>query len=1024
MNRRYADHPVDPGVTPEDAEAPPARSEPPNRPSFPLRLARVIFRPRSIKAKLSRILVASLLLVTLAMGAMVAGQLSGYREAVATTKAVGLSLTLQDIVHQLQRERGLTNGVLNGGGYRDALNAQRPRTDAALSGLNATLSDPDNPPGQVTEVRAALAKLNPLAAVRTEVDADRAQANPTFGFYSEAIGELNYLYLGIDQSSDPGLRQGLQALYSLADGKEAAAAERGLLLGVFIGQDFPYSQYTSFAQLRARKDQALELFQHQAGPEESRALEAVLQSPSAGEATGMEAVAAAATNGRLSRDVNAQAWWEQMSSVVDGLRTVQQQTGADVTTLAERLRDGALRQLVALLFVALVGIGVVMALVIGAARSIIGPLGVLATDADDVAARRLPEAVERLENTTDESVTLPPPTPVVVPAHAGAEIKRVARALLRMESTALSLATEQAMVRRKTTVALANLGRRNQNLVRRQLSLISEFEREELNPGTLANMFELDHLATRMRRNAESLLVLVGEAGPKPWSSPQPIVDVIRAALSEVEDYRRVTLKRIDEVHIAGAAVTDVAHMLAELVENGLSFSPPDVDVEIFGRKIGNQYTIAVVDHGAGMRPDALATANSRLHDEENYLSAPTKFLGHYVVGRLARRLGAEVSLAPGAITGVTARLVLPAELVVEPTVRPGDEPPSPGAERGPVATFTEPEMFGAEPIEDPVGQPIADDPFGLTGARVPQGARFPRRPPPPPARVGGGVPMARSAPELAERPAAASTENGRHAEPDRDEPAQPEFAGADRITDSNADSTLPGTAEPPGDEAREADPMHADPAGAQAPDQSRHSSEPVGSIEETQVFPAFGAPPTDGEPSRPDDEPALGAHASNESPPVEETPSSGGRHEGTPSTGEPDGTSTGAEPAAAGLAPVPTVPAPTGPPPGAQTLGPVHGPSVPPRERVDVRAERARTRNGLVKRQPRTARPLPRVVTRPAEEMPTRERSPSEIGSMLSSYRSGHQRGAHAAPPRDLRNERESQLSPHNSGQGGSSDR
>jgi anti-sigma regulatory factor (Ser/Thr protein kinase) len=169
-----------------------------------------------------------------------------------------------------------------------------------------------------------------------------------------------------------------------------------------------------------------------------------------------------------------------------------------------------------------------------------------------------------------------------------------------------------------------------------------------------------------MRRNAESLLVLVGETSPRPWSAPLPVADVIRAALSEVEDYRRVVLRRVDEGWVAGAVVAEVAHMLAELVENGLSFSSPDLEVEIYGRRTGNKYLLAVVDYGIGMPREELEKAKARLRDEENFLVAPTRFLGHYVVGRLARQLSVQVELGESPVTGITARMLLPAELLAD----------------------------------------------------------------------------------------------------------------------------------------------------------------------------------------------------------------------------------------------------------------------------------------------------------------------------------------------------------------------
>jgi signal transduction histidine kinase len=547
--------------------------------------------------------------------------------------------------------------------------------DAALAALNNTIDSPAYPDSTASQVDAALGPLAQLSTLRKSVDTRQPKADPTFAFYTQTIGTLNGLDLGLDQAQDASLRHRLQALYALADAKESTAQERGLLNGVFSGAPFPLDQYLHFTEIRANKQNALTLYDHFATPSERQDIVGVLHSSAATEAATFEAIAVAGVNGSLPQHVDAQAWWDQMTSVINDMRTVQQTVGVDVTARAQRLQNLALRELIAFLVAAAIAAGVEVALVIGASRSIIGPLGALAAAADDVSARRLPGAVAVLENASGDEVEMPKPPPLSVPGHAGTEIRRVARALSRLQEAALSLAGEQAMIRRNTTASLANLGRRNQNLVRRQLSLISEFEREALDPATLANMFELDHLATRMRRNAESLLVLVGESGPRPWSKPLPIVDVIRASLSEVADYRRVALKRIDGVYLAGAVVAEVAHMLAELLENGLAFSPPDVEVEIHGRKMGDQYTIAVVDHGSGMQPDALVRANARLHDEENYLVAPTRFLGHYVVGRLARQLGVEVNLVPAPITGITARLVLLSELLADPAGQPCDAP-------------------------------------------------------------------------------------------------------------------------------------------------------------------------------------------------------------------------------------------------------------------------------------------------------------------------------------------------------------
>jgi signal transduction histidine kinase len=633
----------------------------------------VMLWPRSIRAKLVRILVVSLALVLVLLGFLLAGQATNYTAASQTSQVVTMVLRVQDLVHQLQSERALTNGLLGGGTqFQAQIVPQRTNTDTALLALNQTLTSGDYGGAGADQVRGAVTKLNGLQTIRTDVDQQRAQAAPTFGFYTDGIAALNSLDLGLDQAQDGALRHGLQTLYALGQVKEFAGQEQGLLAAVFAANRVSVDNYTKFAEVLGQKQAAIATYDQFATPTERTALDTVLQSAASDQAVQYEGVAINGANGVLASQVDPVSWSDSMNTVIDNLRTVQQSVGSDITTRADSLRNTATTLLIAISILAVLTVAAMIALVVGAARSVIGPLGQLARDADVVSGRRLPETVALMQTTETD---VPPPPPVTAPPGAASEIKLVATALDRVQNTALTLASEQALIRRNTTASLANLGRRNQNLVRRQLALISEFEREELDPGALANMFELDHLATRMRRNAESLLVLVGESSPRPWSAPLPVADVIRAALSEVEEYRRVVLRRVDPGWVAGAAVTEVAHMLAELVENGLSFSSPDVEVEIYGRKTGNRYLLAVVDYGIGMPKEELEKARARLRDEENFLVAPTRFLGHYVVGRLARQMSVQVDLGESPVSGITARMLLPAEILAERPDSPSDRP-------------------------------------------------------------------------------------------------------------------------------------------------------------------------------------------------------------------------------------------------------------------------------------------------------------------------------------------------------------
>jgi signal transduction histidine kinase len=863
-----------------------------------------MLRPRSIRAKLIRILVVSLALVLVLLGFLITNETGNYQAANQTSRVVTVALRVQDTVQQLQKERALTNGLLGGGTqFQAQIVPQRAQTDLALDALNQIVNDPGYSTDGATEVRAALGKLNGLTTIRSDVDQQRAQGAPTFAFYSDAVAALNRLDLGLDQAQDGTLRHGLQALYALGDVKEFAGQEQGLLSAVFAANRVSVDNYTRFVEVLGQKQAAVATYDQFATPAERADLDTALQSPAGDQAVQYEGVAINGAAGNLPSKVDPVAWSDAMNTVLDSLRGVQQTVGQDITVRATGLRNTATTLLIGISILAVLTVAAMIALVIGAARSVIGPLGTLARDADMVSARRLPDTVALMQTTESE---VPAPPPVTVPEGAASEIKLVATALDRVQNTALTLASEQALIRRNTTASLANLGRRNQNLVRRQLSLISEFEREELDPNALSNMFELDHLATRMRRNAESLLVLVGETSPRPWSAPLPVADVIRAALSEVEDYRRVVLRRVDEAWVAGAVVAEVAHMLAELVENGLSFSSPDLEVEIYGRKTGNRYLLAVVDYGIGMPREELEKAKARLRDEENFLVAPTRFLGHYVVGRLARQLSVQVELGESPVTGITARMLLPAELLA-------DRPDS-GGDTG--------AGHSARNRERPPRAIRSSGPATGPQAAVPATVS-----------AGSGRPV----------PAGASAR---------------ESSPRESVRESSAASTqripVPSAAPP-----------RSAPAQSPAP-------QPVGATslgsQSTHRWPTEQELASQVTPGGPVSSAALGGTAPY-TPQRDAGPAhDNGPHDNRQRTNGPHNNGTSSN--------------------SAYT------------DAMSAQAAQERTRNGLVKRQPRhrgngaSRPPASPIPSRHNADSTPKDRSPSEVSSMLSAFRRGHQRG------------------------------
>jgi signal transduction histidine kinase len=319
-------------------------------------------------------------------------------------------------------------------------------------------------------------------------------------------------------------------------------------------------------------------------------------------------------------------------------------------------------------------------------RSITSPLRSLTRQARTMAQETLPAGVAQVLRTPlGEDVTMPKVEPVRVKTRD--EVQDVATALTTVQDTALDLAVEQAVLRRNLADSFVNLGRRNQNLLGRQIDYITQFENNETDPDALANLFRLDHLATRMRRNAESLLVLAGVEPARQWMSPVPLTAVVRAALGEVEDYQRVIVHDIKPTTILGTAAADLAHLLAELIENALAFSPADQMVDLLARdRPDGGYSLAVVDRGLGMPPEAIAAANRRLAGAESFTVAPSKYLGHYVAGRLAARHGIRVQLAPSPRgPGVAVTVDLPPRLLSGGA--PGPEPVGPGRGRGAVTS-------------------------------------------------------------------------------------------------------------------------------------------------------------------------------------------------------------------------------------------------------------------------------------------------------------------------------------------------
>ena len=342
-------------------------------------------------------------------------------------------------------------------------------------------------------------------------------------------------------------------------------------------------------------------------------------------------------------------------------------------------------------------------------RSIVRPIRRLAEQAKSVANKDLPEVVQAVQ---DLPADAPVPHLAMFDVGSRDELADLGASFNSVQDAAVDLAAEQAIARRIVSENLVNIARRNQNLLGRTLGFISTLEQGERDPEALDNLFRLDHLTTRMRRNAQSLLVLAGAEPTRLWAPVVAIGDVVRAALSEVENYGQVELADLGDMGVQGQVASEVAHLLAELMENATSFSPPTSAVTVVGRAVPDGHQLAIFDYGLGMTADELADANHRLNQVSSFDRESNKMLGFQVVARLAARHDIKVMLTttPGG-TGVTAIVRLP-KSILEAVAAPGsggqlvDVPAMSGRLSEPLSVST----AGATPLLERAPAELSDD--------------------------------------------------------------------------------------------------------------------------------------------------------------------------------------------------------------------------------------------------------------------------------------------------------------------------
>lgn len=425
-----------------------------------------------------------------------------------------------------------------------------------------------------------------------------------------------------------------------------------------------------------------------------------------------------------SRPLTLDAWMGASTTILGSIKGVQDQLLSD--TLAEASNQQSSAQREALVYLAFAGGAILIALIIAfyVARATTRPLRELTSAAYSLSTDKLPALVERLRNPEEAQGESLASTLTPIDIHTKDEIGQLADAFNSIQQVTVEVAEEQAQLLRKGIGDIfINLARRNQTLLDRQIEFIDQLEANEEDPDQLDNLFKLDHLATRMRRNAESLLVLAGAEPPRRRGRPVALADVVRVAIGEVEDFARIQLLALDEATVGGNVAVDLAHLLSELMENATHFSPPDTMVEIVGhRSDDGSYILSVSDQGIGMSADQLAEANVQLARPPLVGLALSRSLGFIVIGRLAQRFDISVKLTASPSGGVTALVTLPTELVTyegqeapaepappEAVAEAPAPPPTPVAEDE-IVLVDEAEEAGAESEVEPAPVAAADD--------------------------------------------------------------------------------------------------------------------------------------------------------------------------------------------------------------------------------------------------------------------------------------------------------------------------
>ncbi|MDQ0797599.1 nitrate- and nitrite sensing domain-containing protein [Streptomyces sp. B1I3] len=628
------------------------------------------FRGKSIRRKIVALLLVPLLSLTglWVFATYITGREAGELiSASAIVEKVGHPL--EDTVRAVQGERRQTLVFLADPRASDALpllRRQRAVTDRVVADVRRSAQREDVrdalSPDAESRLDSILGEVDGLDALRDSVERRTIDRTRALDFYNGLVDPCYRFLNGLHTRENVSMDKQVRALVGVSRAREMLSREDALVASGLVAGRLGAPELRVVSDLAASRKLLYEVNLELLPATERGRMEQYWGSPDTEPLRTAEQRLIAAGPFRKPGAVDAARWQEVAPPVLEHLAN-------DSTEMSNRFQDRAepagYRVLIkagvagVLGFVALL-VSVFVSVRVG--RELVRDLSRLRKDAHEVSGVRLPSVMRRLA--AGELVDVETEAPHL--QYERDEIGQVGQALNTLQRAAVEAAVKQADMRRGVSEVFVNLARRNQVLLHRQLTLLDTMERRTENSDELADLFRLDHLTTRMRRHAEGLVILSGAAPSRQWRKPIQLMDVVRAAVAEVEDYERIEVRRLPRIGVGGPAVADLTHLIAELLENATVFSPPHTAVQVHGERVANGFTLEIHDRGLGMAPEVLLDANLRLAETPDFELSDTDRLGLFVVSRLAQRQNVRVSLQTSPYGGTTAVVFIPAQLLTD----------------------------------------------------------------------------------------------------------------------------------------------------------------------------------------------------------------------------------------------------------------------------------------------------------------------------------------------------------------------